>query len=93
MSEYIEREAVLALIQDDRDVVYESTMELKYIRQDIMNLPVLDVVEVIRCADCKDWQPGTIDDRDNFNPPMCKWIGSVRRANDFCSYGERKEDG
>lgn len=45
-----------------------------------------DVVEVVRCKDCKWWR-----DTDH----TCReWGGaSPRLANDFCSEGERREDG
>ena len=47
MAEYIEREAVLALIQDNRDVVAEPTWELQFIRQDVMNIPAADVLPAV----------------------------------------------
>ena len=50
-----------------------------------------DVAEVVRCANCEEWEPGTIDAHDNFNPPMCKWLKKPMHANDYCSYGKRKE--
>ena len=40
-----------------------------------------DVVEVVRCKDCTEW-----DEKEQ----ECKhWYGF--RADDFCSYGERRE--
>lgn len=46
-----------------------------------------DVVEVVRCKDCK---------HSNFETSCSKyrcgyWLGMLRFSNDFCSYGERKE--
>ena len=56
--------------------------------KDVLNkLPTVDAVEVVRCKDCKhradEWECGNY---------LCnlKMIGFVR-ANDFCSYGERRE--
>ena len=47
--------------------------------------PTAAVVEVVRCKDCKYW---TGRDFDGY----CTTNGlSTRKANDFCSYGERKE--
>lgn len=43
--EYIEREAALALLKDDREVCADSKEELKYIREDIRSIPAADVVE------------------------------------------------
>lgn len=48
MAEYIEREAVLALLKDDREVCTYSKVELKYIRADIHYLPAADVQPVVR---------------------------------------------
>ena len=47
-----------------------------------------DVVEVVRCKDCKYWQ----DNNDGYPHEECRWgNGETPGANDFCSYGERKE--
>ena len=47
-----------------------------------------DLVEVIRCKDCKYWQ----DNNDGYPHEECRWgHGETPDANDFCSYGERKE--
>lgn len=51
----------------------------------------VDVAEVVRCEDCEEWERGTIDENDNFNPPMCKWLKKPMHAVDYCSYGKRKE--
>ena len=48
--------------------------------------------EVVRCRDCKNWIPGTIDDDDNFNPPRCRRIIGRWSANEHCSCAERKDD-
>ena len=45
-----------------------------------------DVVEVVRCKDCQYW---TGEDYDG----CCIRNGlATRYANDYCSYGERKDD-
>ena len=41
--------------------------------------PTIDAVPVVRCKDCKMF--------NTYNCPM----GEFNIANDFCSYGERKE--
>ncbi len=45
MAEYIDRDAALALLKDDREVCADSKEELKYIREDIRSIPAADVVE------------------------------------------------
>lgn len=55
---------------------------------DIMNASPVDAVEVVRCKDCKYWQ----DNNDGYPHEECRWgHGETPDANDFCSYGERKE--
>ncbi len=53
----------------------------------------VDAVEVVRCKDCKHWKL-----IDSLNPHMeCQIFyglhdyGYITVADDFCSYGERKE--
>ena len=48
----------------------------------------VDAVEVVRCKDCKYWQ----DNNDGYPHEECRWgHGETPDANDFCSYGERKD--
>lgn len=50
----------------------------------LKRLPSADVVEVVRCKDCKFWDSG------------CRWCelwGDTQEYdNGYCSYGERKDD-
>ena len=52
-------------------------------------------VEVVRCKDCKHWQPSGSwagNSEDDLQPiGGCEWANCCRKANDFCSYGERRE--
>ena len=53
------------------------------------SVPTVDAVPVVRCKDCKYWQ----DNNDNYPHEECRWgHGETPDANDFCSYGERKEN-
>lgn len=67
----------------------------------------IDVVEVVRCKDCKFWDkdhiekwPYSREDRTLVDFAECKqWsdqsdLGEciLLRFNDYCSYGERKEE-
>lgn len=50
--------------------------------------PLPDAVPVVRCKDCKYWQ----DNNDNYPHEECRWgHGETPDADDFCSYGERRE--
>lgn len=67
--------------------VFEMRVELNGIFGDIEviidNAPEADVVEVVRCKDCK-YRTGT--------KYKCSKFGNIQmNKNDFCSYGERKE--
>ena len=50
----------------------------------ILDAPTVDAVEVVRCKDCNYW-----------NNPYCNHSESTMldtQADNFCSYGERKEE-
>ena len=57
---------------------------------DIENAPTVDAVKVVRCRNCKygDWDSKL----DDAMVCMRTKDGFWRSGNDFCSYGERKED-
>ena len=52
----------------------------------LKNLPSADVVEVIRCKDCKYYMQN--DNTCHEHASFRKWL-----PNDYCSFAERKEDG
>ena len=56
---------------------------------DLINEPTADVVEAVRCKDCKQWGGIT------FGNICRRWTGlnvkNCTRPTDFCSYGERRE--
>lgn len=68
--------------------------ELCYSETEVANLllhaPTVDAGPVVRCRDCKHWHKDTV-----FCGYMSYGEASERvnwYADDFCSYGERKED-
>lgn len=50
----------------------------------IEDAPTEDAVEIVGCKDCKWW---------NGKEETCIEIGGLWRSSDFCSWGERREDG
>ena len=57
-----------------------------------------DVVEVVRCRDCRHWKDTSCDTVIGEHWGECrKPLGDYRYCetaeNDYCSYGERREDG
>lgn len=96
MAEYIEREALIK----------ESTFMFDYalghckcvLVEDILNIPAVDVVEVVRCKDCKHFKSneraserfgcGRCIRNSSFEPLELSTVMDC----DFCSYGERRCD-
>lgn len=81
MAEYIERDK---LIQDIRSTgASKDLVEAIVCRINLHR--AADVVEVVRCKDCK-WcsQSGLCNLYISFTPSM--------KPDDFCSYGERRAD-
>ncbi len=52
-------------------------------RDEIDSMPTADVVEVVRCKDCKHY---------NGDSAVCKRMNRIMKDDGFCSYGERRED-
>ena len=54
----------------------------------IDSIPAADVVEVVRCKDCKYWQ----DNNDGYPHQECRWGNyETPDPNDYCSYGSRRD--
>ena len=78
MSRYIDREDLLKNLKQ---------FAPEYLKPFIVSLiekqPTADVVEVVRCKDCTEW------DKDEYE--CSHWYGF--REDDYCSYGERMDGG
>ena len=74
MSRYIDAEALVKYANNQKDKTVDANV--------IMRFSTADVVEVVRCKDCKRY------DRHNHR---CKWFNHGISNIDYCSYGERKE--
>jgi len=94
MTDYIPREPALTAMNGDIDVTGMENGEsiykyLKAVVDKLKRIPAADVVEVVRCKDCKHmrtcysevFMTNAKQTRDIFEPI------------DFCSFGERREDG
>ena len=97
--EYIERDkakwAIMDYIGEQTVSKYASSAECKAARfgaegamYAVEDVPAADVVEVVRCKDCKS-NPniGTLTK----GMLWCRKFRAEVHPNDFCSYGERKE--
>ena len=83
---------------DGRDIFAEC---LEGVFDMIADFPTSDAVEVVRCKDCKLWHEGTgwcirhshfIGSRGEACHPWESNDWKMLDADDFCSYGERKDD-
>lgn len=75
----------------------EWTFPNKLAVQIVEDMPEVDAVEVVRCKDCIYAQDSDDDDVQYNIGRICTCAVnedyvSMRWADDFCSYGERKED-
>lgn len=59
--------------------------EYKMIESVLFDFPTADVVEVVRCEDCRYWE-------NRFDVMVCNLTDGMKGASDYCSYGERRED-
>ncbi len=76
MSRYIDADAL-------KKAVYRSGIDNQAdISTLIEDQPTADVVEVVRCKDCKHYR------EENFH---CWLMRGKMSLNDYCSYGERRE--
>ena len=89
MDDYISRQAVLNLVKDICvPTKYGYTYQHRCIDADeIRELPSADVVEVVRCKDCK---YGRYDIFDRGMYCGRKYVTLDTYEDDFCSYGEEK---
>jgi len=62
--------------------------------EEIAQMPTVDAVEVVRCKDCKHWEQ--YNACDGTKPHRCMNHDAIfykrTNPNDFCSYGERKDN-
>ena len=94
MAEYIEREALierLELLARHEDGFRQSV--ILGVVHGIKHEPTADVVEVVRCKDCKHWECYGGEDKHKGDCLELVGLDSCMYENDFCSYGERKDDG
>ena len=89
MAEYIERDAAkdellswAVCIKHPEHLMKEDAMHI------LDSIPAADVVEVVRCKECKHRNP----ENAHCDHPMGTTLPVARKPDDFCSYGERKEN-
>ena len=91
MAEYIEREALIKrLCERCNEEMSESPCEPSdcFVREVIKTIPAADVVEVVRCKDCK-WGK-TWKNAFGIEGFKCDLLCVDLSPEAFCSYGVRK---
>jgi len=98
MSKYINADELIKAIETELwdwktvDGIKSSTV-LKQTISDIKNMPSADVVEVVRCKDCKyytDYMAYTKSFKSHYCSGGFVDSNMALHPDDFCSYGERK---
>ena len=90
MDDYIKREDAVERIKADCDRFdHIPKRVVKFFTLGMESVPSADVVEVVRCKECKEYIPWMPD-----GTHICMRLGNYygnTKPNDYCSYGERKE--
>lgn len=97
MAEYIEREAVIAYLENHKRVAKEQNLILSADEDAIIKFlkekcPTADVVEVVRCKDCIHKNLTTDGEYDPEDIVCGYHMSDGFREDDFCSYGVRRSD-
>ena len=87
----LETKLVTALNKSGKYTPYECGLDdaVFYLNEQ----PTIDAVEVVRCQECRYFDPKA-DGTVGFCKcgEVCGYCHSMRVADDFCSYGERRDD-
>ena len=86
MSDYISRENAKDALQEK--VFHNLTDEFYGAMQVLDELEPADVAPVVRCKECKHWDNGNL----SFECPWDYGRHGSSDEDDFCSYGERREE-
>lgn len=93
MSRYIDADAFDDTVQTLNEQGWNIT-RIDYKRMDrvLFEMPTADVVEVVRCRDCTWWK--SIFSWNGKEHKVCvrESAEPSRESDDYCSYGERREN-
>lgn len=96
MAEYIDREALKQDIRIMPRTTHPELVLYSSVQKIISNCPTVDVVEVVRCKDCKYCEvfyPCKAIGEESIEGHCCRLHNAYRKPTDFCSYGiKRGED-
>ena len=87
MDDLISRKALLKELRRELAEGIESAIDT------IKSAPSVDAVEVVRCKDCIHWyEPDEVCLKIYSDGCVSQYAWQNRNPDDFCSYGERKEN-
>lgn len=95
MARYYDLDKLSKLIEARADTMLEGKCAMLYVAKWLNLLPTADVVEVVKCKDCK----RCYEKRTKLNNQLMRFCMRMDgneykvNANDFCSYGTPKERG
>ena len=84
MSEYIEREALIEEIKERNRNTCNGSMSCLQMKRMVDKVPAADAVPVVHCRHCR-----------SYNKPRLGWCSvhlDREGPDDFCGYGERKDN-
>ena len=88
MSDLISRQAAIDTLegcQQYKVSTEDYAVDYAQAKTELMMLPAADVVEVVRCKDCKYFE-------HNGYAEWCNGWDGITRKDSFCSFGERRTD-
>lgn len=86
MAEYIEREPLIKGVRLLPRLAPYNSVLYSSVQRAIFNAPTADVVEVVRCKDCKCYE-----EMKSENACFCNKFGGYVTEHDYCSRAEKKE--
>lgn len=97
MSRYIEVDAVITAIAEFNK--YEDELEYPYASDDLeeykddARLLIEDApsIDIVRCKECRYCHRNYVDMTPPYQHDYCYKFSRYMNADDFCSYGERRE--
>lgn len=87
MAKMTDTEKLWLAVRDDPNITGKQYIAVK---EHILGAKAVDAVEVVRCKDCKHYEEDTMWCKVNSKPRSETYPNWY--ADDFCSYGERKDD-
>ena len=85
MPEYIEVETAVDFVKNNTPCFGDET-SMRCVERSIRNAPTSDVVEVVRCAECRHYNPSCMPNGFGW----CEYYNSGATDDHYCSHGERK---